>query len=223
MEQTILTPNQRAILEQASNDKHLTDYYYFTGGTALSEFYLHHRLSEDLDFFTIHTINTTFLKQSVTEWGKNFHVKDIQTIVHHDGMVIFTMVFPDESTLKIDFVKYSYKGVERGKTLNKLSIDSVFDIALNKMNAILDRLRARDFVDLYCILTMEDISLEQIMLRMNDKFDPYIFENMVNIGSRFCRVEEVTDYPTMLVPFDKQKMINFYLAEAKKLEPKIFK
>ncbi|MBI3956224.1 nucleotidyl transferase AbiEii/AbiGii toxin family protein [Candidatus Gottesmanbacteria bacterium] len=39
-------------MEQAAKNDELTRWYYLTGGTALSEFYLHHRLSEDIDFFT---------------------------------------------------------------------------------------------------------------------------------------------------------------------------
>ncbi|MEW5692252.1 MAG: nucleotidyl transferase AbiEii/AbiGii toxin family protein [Candidatus Hydrogenedentota bacterium] len=32
-------------------EKFFTQKFYLTGGTALSEFYLKHRISEDLDFF----------------------------------------------------------------------------------------------------------------------------------------------------------------------------
>lgn len=210
-------------MEQATNDEHIAGRYYLTGGTALSEFWLHHRYSEDLDFFTPHAIDTDYLKTIVNKWATLIPVKDVQTVVHHDGMVIFTLVFTKSSSLKIDFVNFPYAQIERGCMYKKLSVDSVFDIALNKLNALLDRIQARDFVDLYCILTIEDISFKQVLERMNDKFDPYVYENMVNIGTRLCRVEEVVDYPTMLIPFDKQKMIDFYLKEAKKLEPKIFK
>lgn len=48
----ILTPRQSYLVEQAAKNDELTRWYYLTGGTALSEFYLHHRLSEDIDFFT---------------------------------------------------------------------------------------------------------------------------------------------------------------------------
>ena len=52
MGQTILTPHQSAVLEQAANELFITEQYYFTGGTALAECYLLHRYSKDLDFFT---------------------------------------------------------------------------------------------------------------------------------------------------------------------------
>jgi len=51
MARTILSPNQTRLLEIIANDKEICHRFYLTGGTALAEFYLHHRLSEDLDFF----------------------------------------------------------------------------------------------------------------------------------------------------------------------------
>ena len=47
----ILTPFQSAFLKAFSQSP-LNDRFYLTGGTALAAFYLQHRLSEDLDFFT---------------------------------------------------------------------------------------------------------------------------------------------------------------------------
>jgi predicted nucleotidyltransferase component of viral defense system len=43
----ILTPLQEAVLHALFS---LTDAFYLTGGTALSAYYLEHRLSIDLDF-----------------------------------------------------------------------------------------------------------------------------------------------------------------------------
>lgn len=52
MGKTILTPKQSQFLELTSKDKQITSRFYLTGGTALSEFYLKHRLSYDIDLFT---------------------------------------------------------------------------------------------------------------------------------------------------------------------------
>ncbi len=49
MGKSILTPKQLNFLELVSKEKQLTSRFYFTGGTALAEFYLQHRLSEDID------------------------------------------------------------------------------------------------------------------------------------------------------------------------------
>lgn len=50
-EKTVLSKNQKDIFTIISKDKIICDNFYLTGDTALAEFYLHHRLSEDLDFF----------------------------------------------------------------------------------------------------------------------------------------------------------------------------
>jgi len=52
MKKSILSANQKGILMAISRDRMICDNFYLSGGTALAEFYLGHRLSEDLDFFS---------------------------------------------------------------------------------------------------------------------------------------------------------------------------
>ena len=52
MGKTILTPKQSHFLEIAQSESQIAKRFYLTGGTALSEFYLQHRFSHDIDFFT---------------------------------------------------------------------------------------------------------------------------------------------------------------------------
>jgi len=47
----ILAIYQQQFLEFASKQDYISKNFYLTGGTALAAFYLHHRMSEDLDFF----------------------------------------------------------------------------------------------------------------------------------------------------------------------------
>lgn len=49
--QEILTRLQRSFLQQLGRSD-LRETFFLTGGTALSAFFLAHRYSEDLDFFT---------------------------------------------------------------------------------------------------------------------------------------------------------------------------
>jgi len=48
----ILTPIQKQVLNQIKKSAFLRNNFYFTGGTVLSEFYLQHRYSDNLDFFS---------------------------------------------------------------------------------------------------------------------------------------------------------------------------
>ncbi len=45
----------------------------------------------------------------------------------------------------------------------------------------------------------------------------------VALGVKLTRVLEATEFPLMLIPLDRAAMIDFFLAEVKKLEGKIFK
>lgn len=51
MAKSLLSINQKLFLNFVNGEKLIYDFFYLTEGTALSEFYLHHRYSEDLDFF----------------------------------------------------------------------------------------------------------------------------------------------------------------------------
>ena len=72
MIQTVLSPNQKKFIVFFVSNPYLKKTFYLTGGTCLSEFYLRHRYSEDLDFFSEKEINitsiTSLLKQSKRSW-----------------------------------------------------------------------------------------------------------------------------------------------------------
>lgn len=195
-------------------------WYTFTGGTALSEVYLQHRLSEDLDFFTRspvmdHKINA-FIDKAKATIGYTSYEKRV-----YSGLFMYTLTFPDDDRLKLDFNEYDFPPVERGTKLGKLDVDSIFDIAVNKLEAILSRAKVRDFVDLYFAIPAIGCDLDQVRMRLADKFSG--IRDDEEVVRHLVKVVDFTDYPQMLVPFDRQKMVDFFLAEAKKLEHKIFK
>lgn len=61
MEQGILTPAQKAVIDLVAKEQNLT-HFYLTGGTALAEYYLQHRTSDDLDFFALEKPDQLFLR-----------------------------------------------------------------------------------------------------------------------------------------------------------------
>lgn len=220
MGKTILTPKQSYLVEQAAKNEEIIRWYYLTGGTALAEFYLHHRLSEDLDFFTTSEVNNqkiqAFIDSIKTPTGiKDYVVKQIS------GLYQYTLFYDDGESIKADFNEYDYRQVEPGTVFGKLRIDSMYDIAINKLESMCNRTKARDYVDLYMLISQNIFSMEQLMARVPEKFGHrWTIPQYIRA---FCAAQEVTDYPTMLVPFDKEEMIDFYLSVAKKLGSKIFK
>jgi len=83
--------------------------------------------------------------------------------------------------------------------------------------------RSRDYVDLYFILKEYDYPLEKLILDAKAKFDWDIERS--GLVSQLMRVVDIDtkDLPTMLVPFDRKKMEELFLAEAKKLKKEILK
>ena len=221
MGQTILTPHQSDFLELVANHKQLTSTFYLTGGTALAQFYYQHRRSEDLDFFNPETeINQTaleiFLKKNVPKIG----VSQINKTVFL-GLVTYVLNFPDGQQLKVDFNYYPFPRIEPGKKYKHLSIDGVYDIATNKLHTLFMKPRSRDYIDLYFILTREKYPLDKLIIAAKTKFDWHI--DIVTLASQFVRTKDFDESAMMLVPFDKQKMDDFFLNLAKELDKDIFK
>jgi predicted nucleotidyltransferase component of viral defense system len=219
MGKTILTPAQHNVLELAAQDQGITDWFYFTGGTALAEFYLHHRFSEDLDFFSEdqihHAIIDDFIEKVNKKMGTNSDKKSIQ------GHGIFTLTLPDKSLLKIDFVYQPFKQLEFGKRYKKLRIAGLWDITIDKIYTIFNRGKARDFVDLYFCIKELDCDVNQLLAGMEEKYRSG-FDRM-SLLSRLPIVKDLVDYPKMIVPFDKDKMEDFFFDLVKSQENKIFK
>ena len=223
MGKTILTPKQRDFLECVQAQPSITKRFYFTGGTALSEFYLKHRLSEDIDLFTQeHEVNQvaihSFLKKKSPLLGVKT-IKESQFL----GLYSFKLIYAGGEELKVDFNYYPFLRIEKGVTYNNLDVDSIYDIAVNKVHTLFMKPRTRDYIDIYFILKKEKYPMHKLLLDAKAKFDWHI--DPINLASQFTKVTDLRgqDFPAMLVPFDRNAMEEFFLAEAKKLEKDIFK
>jgi predicted nucleotidyltransferase component of viral defense system len=221
MGKTILTPHQSQFLELIAGQPQITKYFYLTGGTALAEFYYQHRLSEDLDFFSPETevdqvAIEVFLKKNLPK----INVSQVKKSVFL-GLVSFTLNFSDGQDLKLDFNYYPFPRIEPGKKYKALSVDSVYDIAVNKLHTLFMKPRSRDYIDLYFILSKEKYPLDKLIIAAKTKFDWHI--DKVTLASQFLRTKDFDESAMMLVPLNKQKMDNFFLNLAKSLNKDIFK
>ncbi len=152
MGKTILTPKQSQFLEQVSKDERITRRFYLTGGTALSEFYLQHRLSYDIDLFTEkQEVDQKLIEAFLKKISKDLSVVEIKRS-QMMGLISFVLVFNDGQELKIDFNYYPFPRIEKGTFFKKLEVDSAYDIAANKLHTIFMQPRSRDYLDLYLIM-----------------------------------------------------------------------
>ena len=221
MGKTILTPKQLNFLELVQQDKQITKRFYFTGGTALAEFHLQHRLSEDIDLFTeAEEVNQSVVLAFLKRISPKLSLVKISK-KQFLGLFSFILHFEDGEELKVDFNYYPFPRIEKGLKYKNLDVDSIYDIATNKVHTIMHRSRGRDYVDLYFIMQIHSYTLEKLISDAKAKFDWHI--ERADLASQFMRVIDLDDLPKMLVPFDRKKMEKFFLNEARKLKKEILK
>lgn len=218
MKPQILTQNQIAVLEKVKNNNFLTGNFYLTGGTALSAFYLCHRYSEDLDFFSEKEVDVLNLDIFFNQIKKGLNISKIDFQQNYNRNLFF--LYFDGEILKTEFTYFPFKRMEKGTSKGGLEIDSLLDIAVNKLFTIYQRNKARDYIDLYFICAKEKFSIDDLIKKAKVKFDWHI--DPIQLGAQFIKANEVKDYPRMIDKIENEKWQNFFIKEAKKLKKEIF-
>ncbi len=162
----ILTKQQKILLKQFIAWPQAS-LFYLTGGTALSAFYLHHRLSEDLDFFTEGDVETESILTFLHSIPK---VKELEMEKKFDRR-IFLISYLDGDQLRAEFTKYPFKPINPFKRVEGIQVDSKEDILVNKLMALTDRKEIKDYVDIYFILKGSSaLSIDGVIERAEQKF-----------------------------------------------------
>jgi len=215
--ESILTKQQKAALALIS-DSPLAQSFYFSGGTALARYYLQHRTSEDLDFFN----QEEFDPQQVTVSIKTFQNKlgfstfDYQNSFNRN---LYFLRFPDNYILKLEFTYYPFEQVESPVKKDGLLVDSLMDIATNKMFTIAQKPRGRDFFDLFSIIQKVKYSIEDLRMKAKLKFDWHV--DPLQLASRFFEVTTHLDDPIITNTSNRNHISDFFQTEAEKLKGEI--
>ncbi|KKR70273.1 MAG: hypothetical protein UU13_C0009G0002 [Candidatus Nomurabacteria bacterium GW2011_GWB1_40_7] len=211
LKKSVLSKSQKDILAIISRDKTICSNFYLTGGTALAEFYLHHRLSEDLDFFS----ENEFEPQNVSV----FLEVEFQQSFNRN---LFFLDLTNGDKIKTEFTYFPFVRIERKEKMGDLYIDSLLDIAVNKVFTIYQKPRSRDFIDLYFILREDkNLSLDDLIKKAQIKFDSYL--DPLQLGAQYIKARELKDFPKMLVNIEDKIWQDFFINEAKKLSKQIIK
>ena len=219
MPKTILSNKQNQFLNLFSENKQLQKSFYLSGGTALCEFYLPFRYSEDLDFFS----ESEFELSAITTFAKSIKDKlsykkiDINTSFNRN---IFQFIF-DKEVLKAEFTYFPFPQIDKPQTKMGIKVDSLLDIAVNKLFTIYQKPRSRDFMDLYMINKQYYYQISDLVNKAKLKFDWHV--DPIKLGSQFLKAKQLKDYPKLIKPIDHTSWQDFFQKEAKKLETKIFK
>jgi len=196
--------------------------YYLAGGTALAEYYLHHRKSEDLDFFTQDELSLASLQKFVASVQSRIQLDKIE---YQHGFGLYTFfLYPKKEVAKykIDFGQYPFGPINTLKKFDGLLVEDLYDIAVDKAHTISVRPRLRDFIDLFLILrSNKNWSLEELLRRGQEKFE--ITVDPLQLGENLLQVRTLGGMPIMLQEIDMKEVKKYFIAQAGKLRQKILR
>ena len=209
MTKSLLTDKQQAFLEYFSSACELYERFYFSGGTALSEYYLQHRFSEDLDFFSENEFVSADLNIFLNTNKTKFGARQIQYQQSFNRNLFF-LRYADYSELKLEFTYYPFIRLEKGQKINNLQIDSVLDIAVNKVFTLTQQARGRDYFDIYIIYLKYGFEFYDLLKKARQKFDYPI--NYLDLGKNLLKVSTFLDDPILTKKLNKHDMENYFLS-----------
>ena len=217
MKATILTDRQKQFLQLLANQKDLASRFYLSGGTALTEYYIPYRYSEDLDFFSVEPVEPAAIATFIGSIKKQLKYKSVESNTSFNRNLFF-LDFADEK-LKTEFTYFPFPPIEDPTFKDGIRVDSLVDIATNKLFTIYQNPRARDFTDLYMICHQYDLSIGDLVKKARVKFDWQI--DPIKLGSQFLLAKELKDYPHLIKKLDPATWQEFFIEEARKLGPEI--
>ena len=211
---SILSEKQKELLLEISVNQEICRNFYFTGGTALAEYYLNHRYSEDLDFFSETEVDPQSIFVFLKSISKKVGIKKIDSQQSFNRNLFFLHLKNGE-VIKTEFTFFPFSRIEKKKKIGQLFIDSLLDIAVNKIFTIYQNPRARDFIDLFLIIKKEKWTVAELIKKAKIKFDWHI--DPLQLGAQFLKVETIKDYPRMIKKIKPETWQKFFVVEAKKL------
>lgn len=175
--------------------------FYLTGGTALSEYYLGHRLSYDLDLFTSEADLIVPFSYRVEQAVQSANMEI--TVVRRFASFVEFQVQQGENTLKIDLAldsPFRFAPVELGDV--GVMVNDFQDIQTDKTLAFFGRAEPRDAIDLYFLLQNTKFEeLAELARQKDTGFDLYWFAVALNRTSKFP--DEIERWPVkLLIDFD---------------------
>ncbi len=200
----LLTPLQRTFLALFA-DLPDQDQFYLTGGTALAEFYLGHRLSFDLDLFTGQAELVTPLAYELERRCAEHSLA--ATVTHRFATYVEYLIGQNGATLKVDLALDSpFRFEPPVRSEYGIFVNNYQDLRIDKLLAYYGRAEPRDAIDLYFILQQDRLlSLADQAARKDPGFDLYWMAVALDRAESFP--DELDRWPVqMLVPCDPKQI-----------------
>lgn len=201
---------QREILIELFRLPEVQRSFFLTGGTALSVFYLSHRISNDIDLFTIDNFDfSAFSFILKIKWSSEF------SVIKESGSFISSII----GDVKVDFVHDPLSLKEKRPKIHLehnavIQVDSIRNIVSNKLCTIVSRTEPKDFIDFYFLFKLiQGLTWEQVYKDAQQK--EAIFDDAptaaYQIEENFKFVLENTELiPRSRLDFDKEEWSQFY-------------
>ncbi len=164
------------ILLQTLAQSDLSKRFYWTGGTLLSHYYLHHRKSFDLDFFTEAPFTHDELLPFLNAAKQALSVEAFEETKVYDRWEY--VIATTDPVTRFEFVYYNHekKRLSPLLTYQGVLIDTLPDIAANKVMAYLDRNQPKDLLDVYTLLKKRKFTVRQLLDLVEKKYGARIPE-----------------------------------------------
>ena len=178
------------------------DDYYMVGGTALS-LQLGLRESYDFDFCVKREFNNKILLNELKKIG------NVEVMQNQKGTCDILL-----NNVQVSFFYYPNKILKDfviSDEIKKLKIASILDIAIMKIVAIGGRGAKKDFFDLYNIIKKCNISVDEIVKGLIQKYGKDV--NYVNIIMGLSYFEDAEDeiLPKSFVDFNWEEIKKFFI------------
>ncbi len=179
--------------------------FYLSGGTALA-LLLGHRESEDLDFFSNKEFSPQSLQQRLSVIGP------LQNVEIDEGTL--NTFF---NNVKLQFLYYPYKLIEKPVEWNGIFLSSVIDIACTKLITISARGSKKDFIDMYIVL--KQITLQELFKRLDDKYQNVNYNHAHILKSLvYFEDAETQPMPRMHVSLEWQEVKKTIIEKVKEFQ-----
>lgn len=207
----ILLPHQIKILKLFFESE-FGKPFFLTGGTALSAFYYAHRESKDLDLFTPEPFNLHLLSETVGFLAKETDSKINIKVTSNTYQEIYLENIKENWTQRIDIVHEQPRHHGELVDVDGIKVDSLINIATNKITALFGRLEPKDYIDLYVILQKSDLKFDELFELARDKdlgLHEFYFANSIS------QVGDIKIWPPLKTPIGIPEVVKFYEKLAK--------
>lgn len=209
----VVTNLQERLLRQISQTS-LKDNFFLTGGTALSVFYLQHRYSDDLDFFTEvpEAIKQVMPSLKGVQQDLSLSIEPRRTFETFTEIIVRDK---EGETTILHFAQdspYRFMPTIYNKDY-KISIDNSLDISCNKFSALFDRHDMKDFADIYFI-NKEIMKFEEVYSYAKKK---HIGLDEYWLSQALRYINDLTVLPRMIKPVTLNELRDFFNKKIKLL------